>query len=519
MTISPIFSHFLVAPLTRWIDALLDSRRQNRAVIWTLVAYAALWTGYRVLATMPRDLHADVTELYGWAGDLAFGYDKHPPFSAAVTKAWLSLFPATDLSFHALATVNIALTLYIAFRTMRRYLPPEKTVFGLALLMLIPFFNFIALKYNANAVLLPLWAATIHCFLRAYERRNALWAALAGLAAGAAMLGKYWSVMLIAGLGVAALIDPRRVSFFRSRAPWIMAGVGLLVLAPHLAWLLQHHFPTFAYAAAHSAPSFSDNLVATTGYLAGCVGYVAVPLIAAILLLRPSPEALWDVVAPKDPSRRLILVIQLLLIVLPAPFALAMGLRIVPLWTMPAWTLLPIVVLGSPLVAVGRLALERLVAGVVVLMLALLALAPAVALAIHLNSPPGSYEYASLLAEKIAQQWRQHTALPIPLVAGTTVLPVNTAYYLHTRARSFEHDDVATLKAAAQAHGAVLVCPADDAACLSIAEQIVAGQSEISRSEVRLSRPLFGFAGGSVRDVFMMVWPPAEPPPLPVGEK
>ncbi|ABD86167.1 glycosyltransferase family 39 protein [Rhodopseudomonas palustris] len=511
-----MFSRLVVAPFTRWIDALLDSRRQNRAVIWTLAAYAAIWTGYRALATMPRDLHADVTELYGWSRDLAFGYDKHPPFSAAVAKAWLSVFPATDLSFHLLATVNIALTLYIAFRTMRRYLPAEKTVFGLALLMLIPFFNFIALKYNANAVLLPLWAVTIHCFLRAYERRNALWAALAGLGAGAAMLGKYWSIVLIAGLGLAALIDSRRVSFFRSKAPWIMAGVGLVVIAPHLAWLVQHHFPTFAYAAAHSAPSFSENLAATAGYLAGCVGYVAVPLIVAILLLRPTPEALLDVVAPKDPSRRLILVIQLLLIVVPAPFALMMGLRIVPLWTMPAWTLLPIVALGSPLIAVGRVALERLVAGTAIGTLAMLALAPVVALTIHLNSPPGSFEYASLLAEKIEQQWRQRSALPIPLVAGTTVLPANTAYYLQTRARSFENADVATLKAAAQAHGAVLVCPAEDAGCIAVADQIVAGQSEISRSEVRLSRPLFGFAGDSVRDVFMMVWPPVPPPALPV---
>lgn len=40
-----------------------------------------------------------------------------------------------------------------------------------------------------------------------------------------------------------------------------------------------------------------------------------------------------------------------------------------------------------------------------------------------------------------------------------------------------------------------------------MAEQIASGQSEIVRSEVRLSRPLFGFAGGTVRDLFWLVWP------------
>ena len=85
---------------------------------------------------------------------------------------------------------------------------------------------------------------------------------------------------------------------------------------------------------------------------------------------------------------------------LPVPFALAMGLRIVPLWTMPAWTLLPIVLLASPLIVVGREAVRRIVAATALFTLAMLAAAPGVALAIHLTNPPGSFEYASLLGRE-----------------------------------------------------------------------------------------------------------------------
>jgi len=493
-----------------WLDALLDSRRQERAVIWTLAAYAAIWTAYRAIATSPRDIHADVAELYGWSRELAFGYDKHPPFSAVVAKLWLLLFPVNDLSLHLLATANIAVTLYIAWRTMRRYLAPDKTVFGLALLMLVPFFNFIALKYNANAVLLPLWALTIDAFLRAYDRRKPGWAAAAGLFAALAMLGKYWSVVLVATLGLAALVDPRRASFFRSPAPWIMAGIGLVVLAPHLWWLVEHRFPTFAYAAAHSAPNLGQNLTATAGYLVGCLGYIAAPLIACYWLLRPSGAALRDVALPADIHRRLVLFIQLTLILLPVPFALAMGLRIVPLWTMPAWTLLPIVLLASPLIVVGQQAVRRIVATAALFTLAMPAAAPVVALAIHLSNPPGASEYASVLAERIEQQWRSRSATAIPLVAGDTVLAANTAFYLRTTTRSFVSGDLAALTQTARSGGAALVCPATDTACIATAETIASGQSEILRSEVRLQRPLFGFAGGSVRDVFWLVLP--EPP-------
>ncbi|NVN85955.1 MAG: glycosyltransferase family 39 protein [Rhodopseudomonas sp.] len=509
-------SRFHLAWVERWIDALLDPQRQERTVGWTLVAYAAVWTAYRAIATLPRDLHADVTELYAWSRDLAFGYDKHPPFSAFVTKAWFTLFPVSDLMFHALATFNIALTLYIAWRTMRRYMGAEKSAFGLALLMLIPFFNFIALKYNANAVLLPLWALTIHCFLRAFEQpgrrlRDLAWPALAGAFAGAAMLGKYWSIVLVASLGLAALIDPRRAALFRSPAPWLMIAVGAAVLAPHLVWLVQHHFPSFAYATSvHPAASLAGNVVDTLSYLLGCIAYVSLVLVAAYWLLRPSRAALAEIAAPADPQRRLMLLILLLLIVLPTPFALLSGIRITPLWTMPSWTLLPIVLLASPLVSVDREAVRRLAVGAALLSLTMLVLAPAVALVIHRTTPPESFEYASVLAGPIEREWQRRSDRPIQLVAGDTVLAMNTAYYLRTRTKSFDRDDVAAIAAAAHQYGAVLVCPATEAACLATANKIAADQPEILRGEVRVTRSLFGIEGTALRDVFMIVQPPAK---------
>ncbi|RJF75824.1 glycosyltransferase family 39 protein [Rhodopseudomonas palustris] len=493
--------------IDRWTDALLDPKRQERAVVLSLAVYAAIWTAYRTIATWPRDVHADVSELYAWSRHLAFGYDKHPPFSALVTRAWFSVVPVSDITFHLLATVNIALTLYIAWRTMRRYLAPEKALFGLALLTFIPFFNFIALKYNANAVLLPLWALTIHCFLRAFESRGWLWPALAGLFAGCAMLGKYWSIVLIGALGLGALLDPRRARFFASPAPWLMIVAGALVLAPHLAWLVEHRFPSFAYAAAHESDGFVHNARDTLGYLTGCVGYAALALIVWAALLRPTRAALAESAWPADPQRRLIVTIQALLLVGPAPVALLTGVRVVPLWAMPAYTLLPIVLLSSPLIAVGGDALRKVLIGAAALALAILAAAPGVAVAIHTTSTPEPYEYASLLAGDIAKQWQRHSTQPIGMVAGETVLASNTAYYLRTETRAFETADPTALKAEITARGGALVCSAADQACLARAEQIVAGQQQILRSKVWLSRPLFGLPGGTVQDVFFLVLP------------
>ncbi|WP_022722818.1 glycosyltransferase family 39 protein [Rhodopseudomonas sp. B29] len=504
-------SRFRFAPFERWIAALLDPQRQERTVLLTLAVYTVIWTAYRTISTWPRDLHPDETELYDWSRHLALGNAKHPPLSGWITKAWFTLVPVSDIGFHLLATVNIALTLWIAWRTMRRYMNAEKSLFGLALLTLIPFFNFLALKYNANAVLLPVWAATIYCFLRALESPGALWGALAGLFAGASMLGKYWSIVLVGALGLAALFDPRRGRFFASPAPWLMIIAGGAVLAPHLVWLYDHNFPTFGYAAAHESSGFAANARDTATYLLGSIGYAAAAVIAWAVLLRPSRPALADLIWPLDAPRRTVLIAQVLMVLLPMAVALISGIRIVPLWTMPGWTLLPLVLLTSPLISVSRDTVRSIMAVAAVVSVGALLASPIVALAIHLREPPGPAEYASLLADRIEQEWRTHTDQPIALVAGEPALAGGTAYYLRTDTRAFAGGDSSALAAEITTRGGVLVCPAEDSGCVGRADQIAAGQNPILRGQVWLNRPLFGLAGATRRDIYVLVLPKPSP--------
>src|SRR5262249_25216853 len=167
-----------------------------------------------------------------------------------------------------------------------RFLEPEKRVVALALLTLIPFFNFHVLKFDHNAVLMPLWPLATLCFLRSFETRSLGWAALAGGAAALAMLGKYWSIFLLAGLGVAALVAPRRGPYFRSGAPWVTIAVGALVLAPHVGWLIAHDLVPVAYAREAHLLDFQATLRSVASYLGGAAGYVALPVVMALAASR-----------------------------------------------------------------------------------------------------------------------------------------------------------------------------------------------------------------------------------------
>lgn len=211
------------------LAALVDPSRQDRAVLGVLAAYVLVWTLYAVVAKSSQDIHPDTGELLTWSHELALGYWKHPPLGVYVVKLWTTIFPVADWSIYLLGTINAALALWLAWRASKSLMSEEKRVVGLALLTLVPFFNFLALDYNHNTLLLPIWAMTTLFFLRSFKTGQLGYAALAGLAAGLAMLGKYWSIVLIIGLVLAALTDTGRRKYFSSAvSSWLHTVPGCL---------------------------------------------------------------------------------------------------------------------------------------------------------------------------------------------------------------------------------------------------------------------------------------------------
>jgi hypothetical protein len=500
----------VVRLLDGWIDALLDEKRGDRVVALSLIGYAAAWTVYRIVATLPRDIHVDMAEVYGWSRELAFGYEKHPPLSAAIVRTWFTAIPVSDVTFTLLATLNIALTLYLIWRICRIYMPRDRSALGIALLTLVPFFNFHALKYNANSVMLPLWAATTYFFLVAYQSLQWQPALLTGVMAGASILGKYWSIFLVAGLGLAAIIDRRRGQFFRSWTPWIIAVACLAVLAPHIDWLRQSGFSSLVYARARIASPEHLFWLKDTIFLLEALGYAFVPIVLAILLLHPRGDALKDMLWPHDDQRRLAAKAFALPLLLPALASAVFGLLLTPLWTLPNWSLLPVVLLSSPKVEVTRHALRAGLAVASLLTLGALALSPLIAVLLHLYAQPRGEQYAATVASKTLEQWQQTTNRPLRFVAGDIALGISIAYYLDERTRYIGIDPLRARDLFAF-RGGIFVCPADDPRCLVAGEHAADGLPAARHLEITAMRPLFGIPGPTLRYVLTMV-PPSDKP-------
>ncbi len=462
----------LISPITaagRYRAVLTDPAGAGRAVLLSLVLYTILWAVYATIAKGSQGLHYDMTEVLAWSRDLQFGYLKHPPLAAAIAWLWFSVLPLGEFQFYLLAMTMPSIALWFSWQLSADYLDLEKRVIGLALLMLVPFFHFHALKFNVNTVLMPLWAATTYWFLRSYETRSKIYAALAGIGAAGCMLGKYWSIFLLVGLVLAALIDRRRLQYFFSAAPWITVAAGAVVLAPHIVWLVQNDFAPFGYAMyIHGAKPFGATAIAALGYFAGSIGYAALPVIIVLAIARPSRAALADIVWPQDDKRRLAAAAFWLPFVLPGIGAVVSGTEITSLWSMPAWTLLPVLLLSSPAVTIRAIDTSRVLMAAVVVPVIMLIAAPAIAVMVHRSGPRPGAAQGQLLAAQVERVWTQATQQPLRFVGGDADIAYSVAAYAYDRPLALPGmpaPDATLLRHS----GMVLLCFAEDVSCVSLA--------------------------------------------------
>jgi 4-amino-4-deoxy-L-arabinose transferase-like glycosyltransferase len=500
------------APLERLLRALEDPARRDRTALILIAAYVVVWALYGVIAKSSQDIHFDMAEAFAWSRHLALGYPKHPPLAAWEAALWFALFPRADWAFYLLAMVNVGVAFWAAWRIATRVLDPPRCALALPLLSLIPLLNFQALKFTPNVVLIPTWALTTLFLLRSLETRRPLDAALAGIAAAAAMLGKYWSIYLLVGLAIAALCDPRRRAYFGSAAPWITIAAGFAVLAPHLAWLFAHDFAPISYAAeTYGGTGFADSLRTAALYVVGAAAYVAPSVLLGRMALRAQPGATADTIWPPAGERRTLALAFWLPLLLPAAVTLVSGGRTTPLWTMCNWTPLPMVLLSSPRFEPRPRAVTNVIACALIWPLVLLAASPFIAFAIHRAGVPHSAANYRLLAAAIERAWQASTGAPLRIVGGDSDLAYGAAFYLPDPQLVFAHMDrklAPWLDAGTVKHdGVALVCPLDNPPCVHDIETFAGQRGAVRRSDVELARRYFGTPGPAERFVIVTVPP------------
>ena len=464
-----------------------------------------------MVAYLGSDLHPDVLETWTLGRHFEWGNPKHPPLMGWIARLWTDVFPLSNWSMQLLAMFNAAVGLWAVDLIARQFVSGDKRVLILLLLMLTPVYQFHAQRFNANTVLLSVWPLATYCFLRSFQTRSPSWAAAAGVSAGLAMLGKYYSIFLVSAFLFAAVSHRLRWTYLRSAAPWVSVLAGLLTLGPHLNWLAT---PTFDHAMAHAGVDRIASLREALNFVLGLIATMSVSAIAWVLIAgRRLTRAASDF-ATMDNGLKLLALIGAGTILFPVLTCLIVGTNLPSLWAFQGLYLLVV-----PLVASTSYAIERfytvntlvLVSGIA--LLSVTVAGPSHAIYRNNRGYEEGRNFYSQAARQLTDQWHEFAKAPLNAVSGDEALAFAVAFYSQDHpyySRPFAYQYTWRLpRRTTLDHGWAALCFADQADCLDWMRAAAARAHRAIQREFEVQANLLG-ALGVRRRVILLAVPPRE---------
>jgi hypothetical protein len=202
----------------------------------------------------------------------------------------------------------------------------------------------------------------------------------------------------------------------------------------------------------------------------------------------------------------------------PALIAPLTGVRLVSLWSMSAFTLLPVMLLSSPLISLTRRDAVGILTLAVVFPFVMVAIAPAIAFIIHRAGPAPGSAHASVLAEPIERLWRETTDRPLRVFSGFDELTDGVTFYMHSHPLAVHVlDGKAThaIQERIDRDGIALLCPARSSVagedwCTTVALAWARCSPAGKQREIEVSRRYLGADGAPARYLLITI-PPRQP--------
>jgi 4-amino-4-deoxy-L-arabinose transferase-like glycosyltransferase len=436
-------------------------------------------------------------EAWAWGRQPQLGYYKHPPLYAWVVAVWFKLFPRHDWAFYLLAMANVGLGYAGVYALARRFVAPALALAAVLLLSFTPWTTYMASNFNANTILLSIWPWTAYAFVRSLEpgttRDSAIWGALFGALAAAALLSKYFSILLLASCFVASLMHPRARDYYRSPAPYLAVLVCTALCAPHAWWSVVNEYPPIRYAMAKTVSPPLRNIykAITTGLasLAMCAGaFIALAaanhwkssgLRAGLATLKPDRANLWIWILAAGPF------------LLTVALGLVGSIKIATNFMIPVFFMAPVLIvmaLANTDVARWLPRLNRIALG---LLVAAVLAAPMIGYASMRANIKGTADVSPVAARLATRLWHEAFDTPVMIAAGTEKYSIALPFYSGDNPAEFTHFDVGQAPwitpERIKAEGLLTVCTKADQFCIDFAAKVANARTRTVARQVSTS--------------------------------
>lgn len=449
---------------------------------------------YGLTSRYPGYVHQDTAQIVMFSR-LGFeqAYNQHPPLLPWILRTLEMAVPLEFVTLGILPALNAGVGAWAVWRIARLVGGIERSTVAILLYCLIPFATFEAVKLNHNTILVSLWPLTTWAFLLALRsptwRRGLVLGALAALA----MLAKYYSALLLLALALAALASRDRTRFFTSPAPYVAAIAGLVLLAPHLAWLMgQQHASTVKHAL------YSANDPGTLpAYFVRRLALTFLPLATGLALLRLllGPARDDESNPDRDDMVRVLVIVSVVPMALTVGLILALGLRASPTWVQPVFLVLPaaLAAMLAPPAAGQILRMHQL--GRLGLLVAVVAGPIVLWTGFRLDVPSAVVPYHET-ARRAAAVWHAALQRRVVVVGGDHLAAQTAAMVLPDQPRAWSrmYPEPWITPELLQREGLLILCGGETPRCLPAAEEFMAQRGGF-QCDITGRRKLFGRQG------------------------
>jgi len=348
------------------------------------------------------------------------------------------------------------------------------------------YFHYTAAKFNHDVIQLPFWALAGYAFHASLKRGRMIDWVLLGLAVGLALWAKYFMVVLAAPLALFLLLDRDARRTLATPGPWIALAVALVVVAPHLVWLVQQDFLPFGHVDSRAAPSrgLFDHILHPVVFAFGQLFFLVPALLIAAALAWPRPKA--PAAAAADAfDRRIVTLLALGPAAATIVLSAVSGRGTIAMWGYPLWLFLGLWIVLRAKTAIDDARLKRLVT----VWAAVFAVFAVVFVANYAVLPAFDHRYRAAffpgdrLADELARRFRAATGRPLNYVVGSMWDAGNVSHYAAERPRVLIDGnprrapwiDLGDLRS----KGAVVVWTSGDPAVMPVGLRAVAGDAQV----------------------------------------
>jgi len=392
-----------------------------------LFGHLFIWT--LIPSISNQNLPLDTIEALAWGSNIDWGYIKHPPLSAWFTEFFFQIFGNQDWAYYLLSQIFVVFSFFVIFKFSEDFFNNKVlSLMSVFLLEGIYFYNFTTPEFNVNICQLPFYALTVYYCWKGIKQKDSVSWLLFGFFAGLGVLSKYLFIYLLISLDLffIYLIYIRKFQF-----KCLISLISfLLVIFPHLIWLIDNDYTTISYALERTSTEnvnfFKSHLLFPFTFFAKQIGI----LIPFFVLFFITISKFKTKIKKNDIKLIFLFFVTISPVLLTFLTSLLLGIKIRTMWMTPFYLFLGIFFIYVYKEKIMLVKMKNFISFFLILFL----LAPLSYLYISIIQKEKRTDYPGKQVSEIVQKkWNTNFKNEIGLVSGDEWYAGNLSYHLKSR--------------------------------------------------------------------------------------